>query len=163
MLFQQKTLTPRSVGNALIWVVQGSEENNAVEMRELENAGVDRRTAWDESLFLRAFTVHFAIVMCLRADKKREAVLNKYYRNLRSAFGDSPETWEVIQTRFRVYSEAVTTTSASGERAFSVGGAFAIFCGSSGSPLTIRVGSAIFENNYRLVSESINSINIVSE
>jgi len=162
MLFQQRSLTPRSVANALTWVVHGSEENNAVEMRALEYAGVDRRTAWNEALSLRVFTVNFAIAMSLDNVKKKEAVLDRFYKNLMSAFGENSEIWEILQSRLGAYSEAVKTLPTS-VRASSVGKTFAALCGSAESAITIDIGSAIFDNNYKLVSESIIAINIVME
>ena len=151
LLVQTDQVTARDLAYGLLHLVRGSEEEDAVTLKDSEET-IDLDTLRVELFCLRAFAVDFAVWDTLKNEAERTTVLDAFYEALEDvAKEDSAGAALVayIKSRMLTYTEAIKEPSSSG-LAWPVGKAFAKCCGSEDLE-TMTLGSIVFGTSLKAI------------
>jgi len=157
--FKQKT-TASEIGIALLQVL--STDLSSV-LNNLE-AGYDRQRIHDELVYLKAFVIDYATSLSLGNNSpETKAILNVYYINLHEMAKKgtlSADFYEnLYYKRLPVYEEAVKTPHKLGSP-WTVGVAFANFCGAYLDIKMTMLGSSVFVEQCEAISKVLKSYRI---
>lgn len=159
----KEKVTPLELAEALLRFGPGPKES-AVSMMKSFPASIDREYLLDEILYLRVFTVCFAVSMTLDNTPVKEEVLNFYYGFLWKMSKESISGVEVfkkgLENRLLKYTEAVKRPHPNGP-GWTVGKTFSDLCGGGMNIKVIMLGSAMFVPAYKGVSDIVKASKIV--
>ena len=158
-----RIVTARDLAYALLHLVRGSQEEDAVILKDFEgDEGIDLDNVRVELFCLRAFAVDFAVWDTLKNEADRTTVLDAFYEALDDvAKEDSAGAALIDRVKMHMltYTEAIKEPSSS-TMLWPVGKAFARFCGSE-SIYYILPGSMVFGTSMNEVIGLVKAFRII--
>lgn len=167
----KEKISPETVGIALLHAIQNentikSDDERLKFINRLPNEH-DKQVIELAMLFLRCFTVDFAVAMNIENTKIKDAVLDSYYLHLKNCLVEMANGGEELYNAFMEcvlkYTAALKTNHFQGP-VYMIGKKFVELCGctdpSKGSLDLAIVGGLVFTNTKIWVDEFLKSIEI---
>jgi len=158
-IFSKKKATVMEIGLALS-SIPGTDDSIVLERLE---PGVDHERVHKELMYLRSFVVIYATTTSLGYTTEKNAICDSYYFHLREMVKKGileASDLKNEENRAVVYTNAVNTPHQNGP-AWTVGVAFARLCGYELDIKMTTLGSLIFGNFFKEVSEFVKSYQII--
>jgi hypothetical protein len=164
MLGLKKKARAEDVALALLTIANGSEESNAGWIRYLKELDVklNEGRVLDELKCLRVFVVELAVLATLR-DPSRQRVFDAYrapFEKMGSLDPESHSALAGLATRVVQYRKAAAMPHHIGP-AWTVGCAFAEFCGAKEDIRIVGMAGIEFKLIYKLTTEYLSNFKIV--